>query len=117
VGVITSPGDEACGLSEEKRNEARALVEAARVANRKKSENSAAREVRPATDGLLLLYPISRFSGRELDPHGWRRPLFEEPDGPQARDLVGLAISFPESNQPQRIEAYLEGTLGWRLVE
>jgi hypothetical protein len=104
-------------LSAEKREEARALVEAAQTEGRKKSENSAAREVRPATEGLLLLYPISRFSGHDLDEGGGRRPLFEDPAGPRARDLVGLAISFPKSGQTQRVEAFLEGTVGWRPVE
>ena len=117
VGVVTSPGDEACGLTAEKRQEAQAIVEAARVEGRTKSENNAAREVRPATDGLLLLYPISRFSGYDLKEGVARRPLFYRPKGPQARDLVGLAVSFPKSAQPQQIEAYLEGTVGWRPVE
>ncbi len=117
VGVITEPGDELCGLSVEKRNEALALVAAAEAAGRTKSESNAAREVRPATDGLLLLYPISRFSGYNLSDRGNRRPLFDKPKGSQARDLVGVAISFPTSNQSQHVEAYLEGSVGWRPVE
>jgi len=30
---------------------------------------------------------------------------------------VGLAISFPDSRQPQQVEAYLEGTVRWTPVE
>lgn len=116
VGVITSPGDEMVGLSQDLREQASMLVQAAQAEGKTKSENSAAREVRPATDGVLLLYPISRFSGNDLSEGGGRRPLFENPNGPQARDIVGLALSFPKSNQPQGVEAFLEGTVGWRPV-
>lgn len=117
VGVITSPGDEAVGLTDDLKGQAHALIQAAQAEGRTKSENSAAREVRPATDGLLLLYPISRYSGLDLPEGGVRRPLFGNPNSPQARDLVGLAISFPRSDQPQRVEAFLEGRMRWRPVE
>jgi hypothetical protein len=117
LGVITSPGDEMVGLTAELREHANALIQAARAEGKTKSDNSAAREVRPATDGLLLLYPISRRSGFDLTDGGGRRPLFDNPNAPQARDLVGLAVSFPRSTQPQQVEAFLEGTRGWRPVE
>jgi hypothetical protein len=117
VGVITSPGDEACGLSDEQRQRALELSNAAAAEGRVISENSAARKVRPATHGLVLLYPISRHSGHDLGDTGGRRQLFDDPLGPLSRDLVGLAVSFPESLQPQRVEAYLEGTVGWRPVD
>lgn len=117
VGVITSPGDELIGLSEELREQARKAVQDAANAGGKKSENRAGRELRPATDGLLLLYPISRHSGYDIVDRGNRRPLFGIPVPPQARDLVGLAISFPKSNQPQVVEAFLEGSVRWRPIE
>jgi hypothetical protein len=110
VGVITSPGDEAIGLSEE---------EEARMQNYRQAgltENRAARRARSPEDGLILLYPISRYSGYDLRS-GIRRPLYEDPSDPRARDLIGLAISFPQSRQSQSVEAYLEGTVGWRPVE
>jgi hypothetical protein len=82
------------------------------------TENPAARQSRPATEGLLLLYPISRFSGHDLDATSAREPLYENPDGPLARDLIGLAISFPKSEQPgAAVEAYMQGSVGWRAVE
>ena len=113
VGVITSPGDEMCGLTDDMKEDARAVVAAAAAAGRKKSENAAARELRPATNGLILLYPISRYSGHDLREGGRRRPLYDNPQGPLSRDLVGLAISFPKSNQPQQVEAYMIGSAGW----
>jgi len=117
VGVITSPGDEAVGLTDEDRDRAADLVRAAEQQNRKLSINNAARQLRPPTNGLLLLYPISRYSGHDLDGGGARQRLFLDPAGPLARDLVGLAISFPRSAAPQSVEAYLQGTVGWRPVE
>jgi len=85
----------------------------------KKSENPAARAVRPPEEGLLLLYPISRNSGRGRDraEGGNRRPLYDDPNDPRAHDLVGVAISFPKSTQPQPVEAYLQGTVDWRPIE
>jgi hypothetical protein len=117
VGVITTPGDEAVGYSDEQRERMQALIDSAVAQGRVKSENSAAREVRAPTEGLLLLYPISRRSGHDLDDGGNRRRLYDNPGHVQARDLVGIAISFPRSAQPQRLEAYLEGTVHWRPVE
>jgi hypothetical protein len=98
LGVIVDPEDEAVGLATEKRGRE-------------------ARSERPPEEGLLLLYPISRWSGHDALVGGSRQCLYENPDGPLARDLVGLAISFPPSNQQQRVDAYLEGTVGWRPVE
>jgi hypothetical protein len=119
VGVITSPGDEAVGLSAALRGQADDLIAAAEAEGKKKSENSAAREVRPPEEGLLLLYPISRNSrpGRDPGERGNRRPLYDDPNDPRAHDLVGVAMSFPKSLQPQPVEAYLQGTVGWRPVE
>ncbi len=111
VGVITSPGDEAVGLSPEAKDRMQEFMQ------QDETENRAARRARPPQEGLLLLYPISRFSGYDLQPGGIRRPLYDNPADPQARDLIGLAISFPTSEHAQRVEAYLEGTVGWRPVE
>lgn len=119
LGVITGSGDEAVGLSSELRQRARDLITAAQQSGRTLSENSAARAVRPPDQGLLLLFPISRNSGRGKDAAegGTRRPLYDNPDDPRARDLVGFAISFPRASEPEKLEAYLERTVGWRAVE
>lgn len=98
VGVIVDPEDEALGLDLDKRGRD-------------------ARQNRHPVEGLLLLYPISRYSGYELAVGSNRQRLFDDPEGPLARDLVGLAISFPGSRQKQTVEAYLEGTVGWRPIE
>lgn len=119
LGVITSPDDETIGLPANLMDQAEKLRSEAMQRNETKSIGRAAREVRSHRNGLLLLYPISRFSGAEIEPdekHA-RQPLFENPKSQNARDLVGLAVSFPQSKQRQTVEEYLEGTVGWRPVE
>jgi hypothetical protein len=112
LGVLTSPGDEEEGLSTEELDRAHSLQETERL-----GANPAARRVRLASEGLLLLYPISRHSGRDLPEGASRRRLFENPDDPDARDVLGLAISFPYSDNAQRIVGqYVVGTVGWRPV-
>ncbi len=110
LGVITSPGDEEEGLSEEQLGMARGLVESGRY-----DRNRAARHIRDATDGLLLIYPISRYSGYNL-PHGGRRQqLYDDPESPMANGIIGLALSFPRSERAQSIRGeYVVGTVGWR---
>ena len=98
VGAIVDPSDESIGIETAERG-------------------INAREIRAAAQGLLLLYPISKYSGYNLTGQGNREPLFKKPDGSEACNLVGLAISFPKSNVDQPVEAYLEGTAGWRPVE
>lgn len=112
LGVITNPGDEAIGLTPdelERMNEVRQLESLKR--------DLAARRVRSPEEGLMILYPISRYSGHERNLKDGRRPLYENPNSPESLDLIGLAISFPESENPQPVEAYLTGTAGWRPVE
>jgi len=65
LGVITSPGDEEEGLSAELLDRARTIQRSANL-----GANPAARRARPATEGLLLLYPISRHSGYDLQEGG-----------------------------------------------
>jgi hypothetical protein len=116
LGVITEPGDEESGLTPEQIAQAQQVAQA-----ENRDRNPAARAVRPATDGLLLLYPISRQSG-----HGTlgsaRQKLFENPADPQARDLIAFALSFPSSAHAATIFGqgafdYVTGTVAWRPME
>jgi hypothetical protein len=112
LGVITSPGDEGIGLSADALARARALMEEEHL-----GDNPAARRVRDVAEGLLLLYPISRNSGYDLQPSGARRPIYDNPNDVRARDIIGLAVSFPYSERAQRITGqYTVGTVGWRAV-
>jgi hypothetical protein len=113
LGVITGQGDEAVGLAPALYEEARAVVDTALQQGRKKALNTAAREVRPAKHGVLLLYPISRYSGQGEDSKS-REAVFADPEDRNARDLVGIAISFPHSEKERQIDAFVTGTVGWR---
>ena len=112
LGVITSPGDEEEGLSSEQLELARTLQQTENL-----GANPAARRARRATHALLLLYPISRNSGYDLPDSSSRRRLFENPTDAGARHIIGLAISFPHSDNAQRITGqYVVGTVGWRPI-
>jgi Z1 domain len=121
LGVITDnvAGDEGTGFTPDQLKEVEVKLAEVKSAGKTLSRNQAARQVRPPEEGLLLFYPISRRSNpkAEDDERGNRRPLYGDPEGRDACDLVGIAISFPQSRQPQPVEAYLQGTVGWRPVE
>jgi hypothetical protein len=108
LGVITNPGDEAYGLSEEEKERMQHFIDEGN------KQDIAARMARSPDSGLLLLYPISKQSGYESTCSRNREPLYENPENPLCRDLIGLALSFPESQNAQPVEAYLTGTAGWR---
>jgi len=112
LGVITSPGDEAIGLTAEEKKKVEEIAAEKNIA-----KNRAAREIRAPTDGLILLYPISKSSQPSEKKEVARRALYNNPTDPNSRDLIAIAISFPYSDQPQPVEAYMEGTVSWRPVE
>ncbi len=113
LGVITTPGDEEFGLTAEELEQAKKKVASGAV----KDRNVAARRSRGSSHGLLLLYPISRFSGHDDGgPQGTREKLFANPEDAQACDLIGLAVSFPVTKKAGPSEAYLEGTAKWQPV-
>ena len=108
LGVISDSRDEATGLSEV----ARARMDQAIKTGAK--PRTAARAERSKDEGLLLLYPISRYSGHDSEPEGNRTYLFENPEDPSACDLLGLAFSFPKSSHPQPVVEYVSGTVEGR---
>ena len=110
LGVLTSPGDEKIGLS----NESLRKYQEIRESKTELGEAYAIRRARPPEEGLLLIYPISRRSKPEERFEKTREPLYTNDSDPDARDLIGIAISFPYSSQPHPVQAYLEGTVRWR---
>ncbi|MGP6220989.1 Z1 domain-containing protein [Caldiplasma sukawensis] len=112
LGVVTSPGDEIVGLDED---EMEKFDEAAE--NREgRSRNETSRYVRSPKRGLLLIYPISGRS-RPADTKKNRVQLFEEND-PHRRDLIALAISFPNSEVEDGVPVqYVTNILGWRSYD
>ena len=110
IGVITNPGDEAIGLNSEQIERVKQLE-----SNEDIGINPAARRVREPAEGLLILYPISKFSGQDLTSGESRRPLYDSPYDADARDVVGLALSFPKSSSVQDVRGtYTVGTAGWK---
>jgi hypothetical protein len=69
------------------------------------------REMRPSTQGLMLIYPISRFSGRrpESPPPPSREAIFG--DLAKAEDVIGLGLSFPHSISKATVQ-YVVGSVG-----
>jgi hypothetical protein len=112
LGIITNPGDEQIGLTDEQLAQVKEKTEAGG-----QSINPTARSVREATEGLLLLYPVSRFSGHEKAPRQSRMKLYENPSDPGSKDVICFAISFPQSSKEQGIKGeYVIGTVDWRPV-
>jgi hypothetical protein len=110
LGIITNPGDEEIGLSEEQLHQLAELQETTDQA-----VNPLSRLVRSPIEGLLLIYPVSRFSGHERPPRQSRRRMFENPSDPLNRDVICFAISFPKSDRAQVVRGeYVIGTVDWR---
>ena len=112
VGVVTSPGDEIIGLDDAGQKIFRKLKEQYPTSG----DNVLARRSRSPEEGLLLIYPISKKSA-PVGTHEARVKLFDEETAQFQRDLIALAISFPFSLQPQPVQAYLTGTVGWRSYD
>jgi len=112
LGVITNPGDEEIGLTQEQIKQAKSLRESSES---RLGQNPAARLARPSTDGLLLIYPVSHFSGHERQPKQSRRPMYDNPNDALCRDVICFAISFPKTEHDQGIRGeYVIGTVDSR---
>jgi hypothetical protein len=95
--AIVSAPDESIGIDRE------------RLADADGATGAAFRRLRPATEGLLLVYPISRNSGHGTKIPESREPIFVDPA--QGEDVIGIAISFPHSESEATVE-YLVGSVG-----
>jgi len=107
LGVITSPAHLGLGLSDEQRERARTESGA--------PSGKLLREVRDPSEGLLLIYPISRFSGWDGDENvarNDRQPVHSDPTtAEEALDIVGIALAMPPSSTAATVE-YVVGTVG-----
>lgn len=105
--AITSMRDQEIGLSGGQKSYAKDL---STEDNAKLTYPEALRHVRSPQEGLLLIYPISKFSGINLvDQEENREPLFSDPNF--GEDVIGIAIVFPHSNTAATVE-YLVGSVG-----
>ena len=108
LGVITSPGHLGLGLSEDQLAEAKT--------GGGNPSGSRLREVRDPREGLLLVYPVSRMSGWDINgqnvAQGERVPIY--PDAQTAdemNDIIGLALAMPPSSTAATVE-YMVGSVG-----
>jgi len=101
VGIITSPDDETFGLSRADIQDAEDRSRAGEFPTR----GDAYRAKRPKEEGLLLIYPISRYSTPGANAKN-RIRLFDDPD--RGRTVIGVAISFPASESAATVE-YVTG--------
>ena len=108
LGVITSPDDETTGFNDEQMEKTRQLRQAEDI-----GLNPAARRIRDPAEGLLLIYPISRFSRPNSESARGRQAVYDDPRDASARDIVAVAISFPRSPHARSVADYVVGTVGW----
>jgi hypothetical protein len=102
LGVITDPGDELYGLSDEDIKDAEERAALREFPTRGK----AYRSKRSPEEGLLILYPISGNSAPTSARAANRIPLFA--DGADRCTVLGYAVSFPFSNSPATV-TYIQG--------
>ncbi|MHB1774255.1 MAG: Z1 domain-containing protein, partial [Acidimicrobiales bacterium] len=107
LGVITSPTHLGLGLSEDQLQQARAGA--------RTPSGYRLRQVRDPREGLLLVYPISRFSGWDGDTNvakNEREPIYPDPTTARSMvDILGIAVAMPPSNTAATVE-YVVGSVG-----
>jgi hypothetical protein len=114
LGAISSPNDEELGMTVQELEQAR---EKMKDSENKLGWRTSLRMVRNPKNGLLLIYPISRFSGYETGFTKNRRPLFDDPNSSLAGDIIGISLSFPKTDKDSTILGeYVVGTVGWRSL-
>jgi hypothetical protein len=113
IGVLTNPanragatrqGDEEIGLSDEAILHARQEF----ADGRYERIRSALLAQRPPSEGLLLIYPISRYS-QPRSGSDTRLALFEHPDD-EGETVIGAALAFPPSDSAATVE-YVAGSV------
>jgi Z1 domain-containing protein len=113
IGVLTNParkagairqGDEEIGLSDEQIASAREAVAEERI---ERIRHALLAEREP-TEGLLVVYPISRWSQPQPGSTD-RLDLFDDPAG-EGQDVIGIALGFPPSKSGATVE-YVTGSV------
>ena len=108
LGVISDPKDFSIDLSQE--DVERAKQELDSVSCNKSQLFTIARS---PNKGLLLLYPISKYSQPSPSKKGSRGPLYDDPDDVFSKNLIGVAIPFPYSDNAEQ-KIYVSGTSSWQ---
>ncbi|MEK3923470.1 Z1 domain-containing protein [Paenibacillus sp. FSL K6-2393] len=106
--AIASAADQQIGLNDVQLAEAKAIQQKLNI---KLAESQ--RYVRPPQEGLLLIYPISKYSTARDDDseneENGREALFSDPES--AEHVIGIAVVFPHSKTAATVQ-YRVGTVG-----
>lgn len=117
IGTLVNPiseagrGDEDVGLDDAARAAARASVAGLDI-----SYPLGLRRQRSPEEGLLLIYPISRYSkpkpprAGDAEAREGKQPLFADPS--KGRTVIGIAASLPHSDSSAAAGEYVVGSAG-----
>jgi Z1 domain len=113
LGTIMSDGDEEIKLPKEKVKE---IKERLKGKERNEEEEKVTlgeelRKLRSPNEGVLLIYPISKYSGHDSRTMGsdTRTMIFKDPL--EGEHIIGLAFIFPPSESSDAQE-YITGSIG-----
>ncbi|MBY0001434.1 Z1 domain-containing protein [Priestia aryabhattai] len=115
LGAIVSSGDDEIGLSKEDVNEIKVNFKINKDSEDEKIKlGEELRKLRSPQQGVLLIYPISKYSGysSQTDNSDKREPIFQNPD--KGVHVIGLAFIFPPSESSVAQE-YITGSVGVTL--
>lgn len=108
LGAIVSNQDHEIGLNEDEIAQAEGLKRELNV-----TKNEALRHIRSNQEGVLLIYPISKYSSVNVqdqeDGNLNREAIFSNPQ--DGEHIMGIAIIFPHSTTAATVE-YIVGTVG-----
>ena len=104
--AIVLPEDHSVGLTKEQ-----LIIARENIGNLGISRLEALRHLRSPKEGVLLIYPISKYSGHELsnNENNKREPIFQKPN--KGEHIIGIAMIFPRSYTTAAIE-YITGSVG-----
>jgi hypothetical protein len=104
LGAIVSDQDHEVGMTEDEIAQAESLKRESNL-----TKNEALRHIRSVQEGVLLIYPISKYSSVFGDEQENREAIFDNPE--EGEHIIGVAIIFPNSSTAATVE-YAVGTVG-----
>ena len=114
IGSISSPQDESAGMTTDELEHAAEIMSSP---ENKFGWRTSYRMARNPANGLLLIYPISRFSGSDDSISRNRRPLFDDPKNSLSKEIIGISLSFPKTDKASTVLGeYVVGTVGWKAL-
>jgi hypothetical protein len=113
MGTIMSSGDDEIKLPKEQVEEIKLQIKKGKKSEEeeKVTLSSELRKLRSPENGVMLIYPISKYSGHDsktLESKS-RVPIYKNPE--EGEHIIGLAFIFPASNSSDAKE-YITGSVG-----